>query len=176
MYGGDKYDVDEEDGGEDDGSELDGDYDAAVSTTEEEFASCSEATVKARCLIQLYKEVTGRLVTSPICWGRNGAFKADPVFQGQRRSTSIYSVPQQSRASRLVSRSSPSYTGAVLRLPVYQSAVYVKAEATLKISICSVTNEVRVANSRGRHPNNSYLLQIVDVTYSLPISLRIRSR
>lgn len=87
-----------------------------------------------------------------------------------------YSVPQQSRASRLVSRSSPSYTGAVLRLPVYQSAVYVKAEATLKLSICSVTNEVRVANSCGRHPNNSYLLQIVDVTYSLPISLRIRSR
>jgi len=90
VYGGDKYDVDEEDGGEDDGSEFDGDYDAAVSTTEEEFASCSEATVKARCLIQLYKEVTGRLVTSPICWGRNGAFKADPVFQGQRRSTSIF--------------------------------------------------------------------------------------
>ena len=47
----------------------------AISTTEAEYVACSEATRKARCLIQLHKDVTGELVTPPIYCDSNGVLK-----------------------------------------------------------------------------------------------------
>ena len=47
----------------------------ATSTTEAEYVACSEATRKARCLIQLHKDVTGELVVPPIYCDSNGALK-----------------------------------------------------------------------------------------------------
>jgi hypothetical protein len=47
----------------------------ATSTTEAEYVACSEATRKARCLIQLHKDVTGELVVPPIYCDNNGALK-----------------------------------------------------------------------------------------------------
>jgi hypothetical protein len=47
----------------------------ATSTTEAEYVACSEATRKARWLIQLHKDVTGELVTPPIYCDSNGALK-----------------------------------------------------------------------------------------------------
>jgi len=47
----------------------------ATSTTEAEYVACSEATRKARCLIQLHKDVTGDLVSPPIYCDSNGALK-----------------------------------------------------------------------------------------------------
>jgi len=42
---------------------------------EAEYIVCSEATRKARWLIQLRKDVAGELVTPPIYCGNNGALK-----------------------------------------------------------------------------------------------------
>jgi len=47
----------------------------ATSTTEAEYVACSEATRKARCLIQLHKDVTSELVIPPIYCDNNGALK-----------------------------------------------------------------------------------------------------
>jgi len=47
----------------------------ATSTTEAEYVACSEATRKARCLIQLHKDVTGELVVPPTYCDSNGALK-----------------------------------------------------------------------------------------------------
>jgi hypothetical protein len=47
----------------------------ATSTTETKYVASSEATCKARWLIQLHKDVTGELVTPPIYYDSNHTLK-----------------------------------------------------------------------------------------------------